>query len=271
MLSLMSPEKLAAVLALAVASNFAAGGCPDNAVLAAVSSAPRDANEDQLHNQLNDIVNTPVDFCDPTAMRAHFMAMASVQFNLTKEQLKKPHPPVREMVRQGIDKAVQDNKAAGGDLVEDLPYVTDYENAERRGDVKAQKDYFAKMTPAAQAQAAQHDLNFPLTIQLLTPLANAGDANAQVRLASIYSMGTTPFSAKYLPPPNPKMLEVMNRAGMRWPYRHLRKTFHRRSNITTWRPDREMFSGNLVWLEHMPAALVPKKILSLRTCGSAWL
>jgi hypothetical protein len=217
MLSLMRMKKLAAVWALSVASNFAAGGFPGNAVLAAVSSAPLDTDEDQLRNQLNDIINTPVDFCDPQAVKAHLMAMGSVQYKLTQVELKKPHPPIREMVQHGIQKAVQANDAAGGDLVKDLPYVAEYEMAGTRGDVKAQKELFAKMAPAAQAQAAQHDMNFPLTIQLLTPLANAGDVNAQVRLASIYSMGTTAFSVKYLPPPNAKMLEFMKRAGIHWP------------------------------------------------------
>ena len=217
MFSLMRTKKLAAILALSAAMNFAAGEFSGHAVLAAVSSAPLDTDEDQLRNQLSDIISTPVDFCDPIAVKAHFMAMASVQYKLTQEELKRPHPPIREMVQHGIEKAVRDNNAAGGDLVKDLPYVAEYEMAERRGDVKAQKDLFERMTPAAQAQAAQHDMNFPLTIQLLTPLADAGDVNAQVRLGSIYSMGTTAFSAKYLEPPSPKQLEVMKRAGMRWP------------------------------------------------------
>jgi hypothetical protein len=217
MLSLMRTKKPSAALALSVALTFAVGLVVGNDASAAVSSDSLDANEDHLRNQLNDIMNTPVDLCDPAAMRAHIMAIASVQFNLTKEQLKKPHPPVREMVQQGIDKAAQDNKAAGGDLVEDLPYVTDYENAGRRGDVKAQNDYFAKMTPAAQAQAAQHDLNFPLAIKLLTPLADAGDVNSQIRLASMYSFGTTWLSPKYQPPPTSKGLEFVKKAGMPWP------------------------------------------------------
>ena len=217
MSSLTYIRKLRAALALSVSLSVIVAPVVVNHASAAVSSSPIDQNDDQLRDQLNDIMNTPVDFCDPAAMRAHFMAMASVQFNLTKEQLKKPHPPVREMVQQGIDKAAQDNKAAGGDLVEDLPYVTDYENAGRRGDVKAQNDYFAKMTPAAQAQAAQHDLNFPLAIKLLTPLADAGDVNSQIRLASMYSLGTTWLSPKYQPPPTSKVLEFMKKAGTPWP------------------------------------------------------
>jgi hypothetical protein len=185
--------------------------------LAAVDLSPIDPVADQLRDQFNDVVNTPYNFCDPAAMRAHFMAMASVQFNLTKEQLKKPHPQVREMVQQGIDQAVQDNKAAGGDLVEDLPYVTNYIDAGRRGDVKAQKELFAKMTPAAQAQAAQHDQNFPLVIKLLTPLADAGDVNAQLSLAGMYSFGTTWLSPKYQPTPDAKVLKALTSAGLHWP------------------------------------------------------
>ena len=215
--SLIRMKKLATVLALAAAPNFAAEETPGDSALAAVSSAPLQTDEDQLRNQLSEIINTPVDFCDPVAVKAHFMAMGLVQYKLTQAELKKPHPPIREMMQHGIEKAVQDNNAAGGDLVKDRPYVAEYEMAERRGDVKAQKELFARMAPAAQAQAAQHDMNFPLTIQLLTPLANAGDVNAQVQLANIYSMGTTAFSAKYLTAPDTKTLEVIKRAGMRWP------------------------------------------------------
>jgi TPR repeat protein len=101
--------------------------------------------------------------------------------------------------------------------VEDLPYVIDYEDAVRRGDATTQNALFKKMTPAAQAQAAQHDGNFPLTIKLLTPLADAGDVNAQLKLAGIYTVATTGYSAKYLPVPDAKVREIFKKAGLHLP------------------------------------------------------
>ena len=41
---------------------------------AAVSSAPADLQEDQLRKQVDDVVNTPVNFCDGAAEAAHLMA-----------------------------------------------------------------------------------------------------------------------------------------------------------------------------------------------------
>ena len=114
---------------------------------AAVSSDPLDTMVDQLRNQLSDVMNTPVDFCDGAVVHAHYMAMASAQNNLMQEELKKPHPPIQQMIQHGIENAVQANKANGGDLVEDLPYVSEYEKAERRRDIKAQNELFAEMSP----------------------------------------------------------------------------------------------------------------------------
>jgi hypothetical protein len=216
MSSLTCIRKLRAALALSVAFSMIVGPVVGSATLAAVTQNPVDPVADQLRDQYNDIVNTPFDFCDPATEHAHFMAIITASGNLYRHQLGNHHPGPDD-VKRAEDQAVQANKADGGDLVEDLPYVTDYEDAGRRGDVKAQKELFAKMSPAAQAQAAQHDLNFTLAIKLLTPLADAGDVNAQLRLAGIYSFGTSGLSAKYLPAPNAKLLEFLKKAGMHWP------------------------------------------------------
>jgi hypothetical protein len=216
MLSLMRTKKPSVALALSVALTFAVGPVVGNYASAAVGSSPVDPKEAQLQDQLNNIINTPFDFCDPATETAHLMAMITANGNLFRHQLGN-HRPGPDDVKRAEDQAVQANKADGGDLVEDLPYVTDYENAERRGDVKTQNTLFAKMTPAAQAQAAQHDQNYSLAIKLLTPLADAGDVNAQLRLAGIYSFATTGLSAKYLPAPDAKVLEVLKKAGMHWP------------------------------------------------------
>jgi hypothetical protein len=185
------------------------------AAAAAVTQNPVDPIDDQLRDQFNNVVNTPYDFCDAAAEHAHFMALINASGNMNRHQLEKPHPPDPDAIKHAEDKAVEDAKADGAP--EDLPYVTDYENAGRRGDTTTQSALFKKMTPAAQAQAAQHDQNFPLTIKLLTPLADAGDVDAQLRLAGIYTFATTGFSAKYLPAPDAKLLEIFKKAGMRWP------------------------------------------------------
>jgi hypothetical protein len=216
MTSLTCIRKLRAALALSVALTFAVGPVVGSDASAAVDQSPADPVGDQLRDQLDNVMNTPVDFCDPATEHAHLMAILTANGNLLQHQLAN-HRPGPDDVKRAEDRAVQANKADGGDLVEDLPYVTDYEDAGRRGDVKAQKKLFAKMTPAAQAQAAQHDQNFTLAIKLLTPLADAGDVNAQLRLAGIYSFGTTGLSAKYLPAPDAKVLKILKAAGMHWP------------------------------------------------------
>ncbi len=216
MLSLMRTKTPSAALALSVALTFAVGPVVGNYASAAVGSSPIDPIDDQLRDQLNDVINKPFDFCDPATEHAHLMAIITASGNLARHQLENHHPGPED-VKRAEDRAVQDNKADGGDLVEDLPYVTDYENAGRRGDETTQKELFAKMTPAAQAQAAQHDQNYTLAIRLLTPLADGGDVNAQLRLAGIYSFGTTGLSARYLPTPSAKVLEIFKKAGMKWP------------------------------------------------------
>ena len=165
---------------------FAALLLVEGAASAAVSSAPADVQEDQLRKQVDDVVNTPVNFCDGAAGAAHLMAELKAMGDLTQHQLAN-HRPGPDDVKRAEDRAVLANKADGGDLVEDLPYVTDYENAVRRGDVKKQQELFDKMTPAAQAQAARWDNNYPLAINLLTPLADAGDVRSQLSLADMYS------------------------------------------------------------------------------------
>jgi len=101
-------------------------------------------------------------------------------------------------------------------MVGDLPYVTDYENAERAGDVQKQKELFDKMTPAAQAQAANWDRNFSLAIELWTPLADAGDVRSQLNLAGMYSFSTTGYSAKYTPLPDAKVVAIMKKVFPHW-------------------------------------------------------
>ena len=72
------------------------------------------------------------------------------------------------------------------------------------------------MTPAAQAQSARWDHNYPLAINLLTPLADAGDVRSQLSLADMYSFSTTGFSTKYTPVPDAKVVEVMKKAFPHW-------------------------------------------------------
>ena len=215
MLSPTPTNTLRAALALSVAFSVIVGPVAGNHASAAVSSNPTDPVGDQLRDQLNDIMDTPIDFCDPATEHAHLMAVITASGNLFQHQLGN-HRPGPDDVRRAEDEVVRDAKA-DDDLVEDLPYVTDYEDAERRGDVKTQNALFAKMTPAAQAQAAQHDGNFTLAIKIATPLADAGDVNSRLRLAGIYSLGTTGFSAKYLPPPDAKVLKLLASAGIHWP------------------------------------------------------
>src|SRR5471030_2346424 len=191
MLSPTPTNTLRAALALSVALAVMVEPVVGNHALAAVSSSPIDQNDGQLRDQLNDIMNTPVDFCDPKTVQAHYMAMGKATGKLTLHQLANHHPGPDD-IKSAIDKTVRDAKA-DGDLVEDLPYVADYENADRRGYVKAQNDYLGKMTPAARAQAAAHDQNLTLEARILTPLADAGDVNAQIRLAFIYSLDTSAF------------------------------------------------------------------------------
>ncbi len=205
-------RKLWTGLALCVVFNVIVGPV---VALAAQDQSPMDPAGDQLRDQLNDVMNTSVDFCDPKTVHDHYMAIITASGKLTLHQLAN-HRPGPDDVKSAIDKTVQDANA-DGDLVEDLPHVTDYENAGRRGDVKAQNDYLKMMTPAAQAQVAEHDQNYPLAIKLLTPLADAGDVNAQVRLAGIYSFSTSAFSPKYLPPPDAKVLKALLLSGMHWP------------------------------------------------------
>jgi TPR repeat protein len=187
----------------------------EGAASAAVSSAPADVQEDQLRRQVDEVVNTPVNFCDGAAEAAHLMAELKAMGELNQHKLAK-HWPGPDGVKQAVDRAVQANKANGGDLVEDLPYVTDYENAERHGDVEKQKELFEKMTPAAQAQAANWDHNYPLAIKLWTPLADAGDVRSQLNLAGTYSFSTSGSSAKYTPVPDAKLVEFMKKAFPHW-------------------------------------------------------
>jgi hypothetical protein len=207
MLSLTSTRNVRAAFALSVALSVMVEPVVGSDALAAISSNPTDPVGDQLRDQLNAVMNTPVDFCDPKTVKAHFMAIGTATIKLTQHQLAN-HDPGPDDIQSDIDKTVQDAKA-DGDLVEDLPYVDDYENAETRGDKKAQNDYLKKMTPAAQAQVAGHDQNYTLAAKILTPLADAGDANAQVRLADIYSMGTSAFSPKDLPALPAKVLALL--------------------------------------------------------------
>jgi TPR repeat protein len=160
-------------------------------------------------------VNTPVNFCDGAAEAAHLMAELKAMGNLTQHQLAN-HRLGPDDVKRAEDRAVLANKANGGDLVENLPYVTDYENAERRGDVKKQKELFDKMAPAAQAQAARWDHNFPLAIKLWTPLADAGDVRSQLNLAGMYNFSITGSSAKYTPVPDAKVVEIMKKVFPHW-------------------------------------------------------
>jgi hypothetical protein len=187
----------------------------EGAASAAVSSAPADVQEDQLRKQVDDVVNTPVNFCDGAAEAAHLTAELKAMGNLTQHQLAN-HRRGPDDVKRAEDRAVQANKANGGDLVEDLPYVTDWENADRRGDVNAQKQLFEKMTTAAQAQAARWDHNYALAIKLLTPLADGGDVRSQLSLAGIYDFSTTGASAKYTPVPDAKVVAIMKKVFPHW-------------------------------------------------------
>lgn len=216
MSSLTCAGGLRAVLALSVALAAMAGPAVEMPASAAVSTVSADPQDYKLRDQLNDVINTQIDFCDGAAEAAHLMALITANGKLFQHQLVK-HRPGPDDARIAEDKAVLANKANGGDLVEDLPYVADYENAERHGDVNAQNQLFAKMTPAARAQAAQWDNNFPLAIGLLTPLADAGDVRSQLKLASIYDMGTTGASAKYRPAPDAKVQEILKKAFPHWP------------------------------------------------------
>jgi hypothetical protein len=136
-------------------------------------------------------------------------------WNLTQHRLAN-HRPGSDDVKRAIDRAVQANNANGGDMVGDLPYVTDYENAERRGDEKAQNELFAKMTPAAQAQAANWDQNYSLAIKLWTPLADEGDVRSQLYLASLYDLSTTGISVRYTTDPGPKVAAIMKKVFPHW-------------------------------------------------------
>jgi hypothetical protein len=187
----------------------------EGAASAAVSSAPADVQEDQLRKQVQDVENTPVNFCDGAAEAAHFIAASKAMWNLTQHQLAN-HRPGPDDVKRAVDRAVQANNANGGDLVGDLPYVTDYENAERRGDEKAQKQLFEKMTPAAQAQAANWDRNYTLAIKLWTSLADAGDVRSQLNLASMYTLSTTGISVRYMPEPSAKVVAIMKKVFPHW-------------------------------------------------------
>lgn len=187
----------------------------ESAASAAVSSAPADVQEDQLRKQVEEVVNSPVNFCDGAAEAAHLMAELKAMGDLNQYQLAN-HRRDSGDVKRAVDRAVLDNKADGGDLVEDLPYVTDYEQAERRGDVEKQKKLFDKMTPAAQAQAANWDRNFPLAIKLWTPLADAGDVRSQLSLADMYNLSTTSASVKYTPVPGAKLVEIMKKVFPHW-------------------------------------------------------
>jgi hypothetical protein len=185
------------------------------------------------------------------------MAITTASINLAQHQLGN-HRLGPEDVKLAEDKAVQDAKADGAPG--DLPYVTDYEDAGRRGDAEAQTALFKKMTPAAQAQAAQHDQNYPLVIKLLTPLADAGDVNAQLNLAGIYSFSTWGYSSKYLEPMPPALVAKFQKIFKHWPPIDPRKTCHWRLIIFNRQRRRAMFSANGVWAGHMPAASAPKKI-----------
>jgi hypothetical protein len=215
MLFPMRIKNLRATLALSAAFTVLVGPAVEYAAVAAVEASPADPAGDQLRDQLNDVVNTPYDFCDPAAEHAHLMAILTANGNLYRHQLGNHHPGPED-IKLAEDKAVQDAKADGAP--EDLLYVTDYETAGRRGDAKMQKALFKKMTPAAQAQAAHHDHNYPLVIKLLTPMADAGDVNAQLTLAGIYSFATTGFSPKYLEPLPPALLAKLQPVlGKHWP------------------------------------------------------
>jgi len=156
-----------------------------------------------------------VNFCDGAAEAAHQTAFFKALWNLNQHRFAN-HRPGPDDVKRAEDRAVQANKANGGDMVGDLPYVTDYENAERAGDVQKQKELFDKMTPAAQAQAANWDRNFSLAIELWTPLADAGDVRSQLNLAGMYSFSTTGYSAKYTPLPDAKVVAIMKKVFPHW-------------------------------------------------------
>jgi hypothetical protein len=161
-------------------------------------------------------VSMPVNFCDGAAEHAHLMSELKAMGELFQYQTAK-HLPHRGDLERAEDRAVQANKADGGDLVEDLAGVDDFENAVRHKDVEAQKSLFEKLTPAAKAQAAYWNHDYALAIKLMTPLADAGDLRSQLNLSSIYTFSETQLSVKYLSPLPPKLIAIMKLRGPDWP------------------------------------------------------
>lgn len=156
-----------------------------------ISAADYDARMRDLDTQLRNIVNTPVDFCDPVAMDAHGRDYSKVYYEKWKltrarENLHPLHQSASQSVRQAAQHAA-DTFADEG-LLDDPPQIVeDYEAAMKRHDAKAAEALFARMTPWEQERAAESQHNHALTFSILTPMAEQGDVKAQRRLAILYS------------------------------------------------------------------------------------
>jgi len=148
--------------------------------------------------ELQKIAETPFDFCSVEAVKAHTLAMTRAAMARTKQILKEGRRPD---VQQDIAKAVKDGVDDGA--INDTPSVVDeFVSAKKRGDVTAEQELLEKMTPLEHARAAQVLHDWTLAITILTPIADAGDSDAQVALASLYSVaGRAWVRAVPLPPP----------------------------------------------------------------------
>jgi hypothetical protein len=214
MLSLMRAKASRAALTLSVAVSVLVGPVGGGGALAALDSnlensnangAEKQSTDDfnnrmrDLDKQTRDLMNTPVDFCDPAALDAQTKAYGHLHFQKLQleGQREKIHPNIALAVKTAANAFADE-----GELVKDLPYVAEYRDALERHDEVAQGMLLKKMTPAAQAQAASERKDFISELKILTPLADSGDVQAQADVAGLYAWGKLLDDKKItLPPP----------------------------------------------------------------------
>jgi hypothetical protein len=176
------------------------------ATLAAVDQEQPNPTIEDMNRQIADwdkkkadILNEPLDFCDQDAVarqtREYDHALFE-QYEL-RRKLEKVHPTLKEAVQKTVQTFADD-----GDLVEFPAIVEDYEAASRRGDNSTMNALRAKMSPWGQGLIAQWEHRYFDAIKVYTPLADQGDADAQVRLMFLYSSDYGPSSVTPKSQPN---------------------------------------------------------------------
>jgi hypothetical protein len=197
------PHPNSKIVALSVALSLSISPV---AVLAAVDQAQPSPTVENMNRQIvdwdkkkADILNEPLDFCDQDAVARQTREYDHALFEqyTLQRKLEKVHPTLKEDVKKTVQTFADD-----GDLVELPVIVEDYEAASRRDDKATMSSLRARMSPREQAQIAEWEHRYFDATKLYTPLADQGDADAQVRLMFLYSSDYGPSSFAPKPEPN---------------------------------------------------------------------